>query len=75
MASELPPPNGPDVNRGPEVIAVTVVECVLAVVIVACRFYSRISIKQLGADDWTMLASLVSLPAEQDLLTRASILL
>ena len=60
MSSTLssPPPGG-DEDRGPLLLTIFWTESTLSILIVASRFYSRWSIKALGADDATMLATLV----------------
>ncbi|MCJ1328445.1 hypothetical protein MMC10_005122 [Thelotrema lepadinum] len=55
------PPPGGDEDRGPLLLAVFWTETSLSVLIVASRFYSRSAIKALGADDWAMLATLITL--------------
>ena len=60
MSSALgsPSPSG-DEDRGPLLLAIFWTESALSILIVASRFYSRWSIKALGADDAAMLATLV----------------
>ncbi|MCJ1268754.1 hypothetical protein MMC22_008642 [Lobaria immixta] len=48
----------PDEDRGPQLIAMYWTECTIVTIVVALRFYSRIRIKGLGLDDWTMLFTL-----------------
>ena len=55
-----PPPAGGDRDRGPGLVALFWTECALAMIIVGLRFYARISIRNLGADDWMMLFTVVS---------------
>ena len=55
-----PPPAGGDQDRGPGLIGMFWTECALAMIIVGLRFYARISIRNLGADDWMMLFTVVS---------------
>ena len=55
-----PPPVGGDQNRGGALIGMFWTECALAIAILGLRFYARISMRNLGADDWTMLFTVVS---------------
>ncbi|KAF2874758.1 hypothetical protein BDV95DRAFT_591547 [Massariosphaeria phaeospora] len=50
---ELPFP-GPDIDRGPHVVAAYVVGCAVSGMFIALRLWSRISIQALGLDDWCM---------------------
>ncbi|KAM0800903.1 hypothetical protein BDR22DRAFT_907498 [Usnea florida] len=54
-----PPPVGGDQDRGSDLMAMLWTECVLAMIIVALRFYARIKMRNLGADDWMMLITVV----------------
>lgn len=55
-----PPPAGGDQDRGPRLIGMFWTECVLAMIILGLRFHARISMRNLGADDWMMLITVVS---------------
>lgn len=56
---ELPP----DVNRGPEILAVCGSLCGLALLTVVLRIWVRASmIKHVGWDDWVMVAAMVRSP-------------
>ena len=55
-----PPPVGCDQDRGPQLIGMFWTECVLAIIILGLRFYAKISMRNLGADDWMMLITVVS---------------
>ena len=55
-----PPPLGGDRDRGPSLMGMLWTECVLALALVGLRFHVRISIRNLGADDWMMLVTVVS---------------
>lgn len=49
-------------NRGPCILAVSWTECVVAILFVSARMYTRIFlIHNVGIDDWMMLLALVSL--------------
>lgn len=57
-AEEAPLP--PDVNRGPEILAICGSLVGVALVVVAVRIYVRIAmVKHMGADDWTIVAAMV----------------
>lgn len=58
-APPSPPPPGGDQDRGPSLIGMFWTECALAMIIVGFRFYARISMRNLGADDWMMLLTVV----------------
>lgn len=49
----------PNEDRGPQLLAMYWTECTIVTIVVALRFYSRIKIKGLGLDDWTVLFTLV----------------
>lgn len=49
----------PNEDRGPRLLAMYWTECIIVVIVVALRFYSRIKIKGLGQDDWIILFTLV----------------
>ena len=54
-------PVGGDRDKGPEFIRVAWIECSVAIVFVALRFYSRITyVRKLWWDDWVVLFTLVS---------------
>lgn len=60
-----PPPLGPapaggDVDRAGKLIAIYWAEMFFAILIVALRFYARGMNRNVGADDWMMLVTLVS---------------
>ena len=55
----LPSP-GPNDDRGPAVTAIFWSEAAVAVLVVSLRLYARRSIRALGADDWFMLITTVS---------------
>ena len=55
-----PPPAGGDQDRGASLIAMFWTECILAIIILGLRLYARISMRNLGADDWMMLLTVVS---------------
>jgi hypothetical protein len=60
MAMSPPGPLPPDVNNGPGILAVTWVESALGLAIVGARMYARGRIiRNIGADDWTMLIATV----------------
>ncbi|KAF1948817.1 hypothetical protein CC80DRAFT_430540 [Byssothecium circinans] len=57
------PMPGPDQDRGPRLVATYVVGCAAALIFVALRFWSRISIHAIGADDWCMfVTALIYIP-------------
>ena len=63
-AISVAPTNG-DYDRGPEFIRVAWIECSIAIIFVALRFYSRIKyVSKLWWDDWVMLLTLVRFEAE-----------
>lgn len=49
-------------NKGPLLLGVWWAEVGVATVFVAMRFYTRFTMRSLGADDWTILLTLVSCP-------------
>lgn len=49
----------PDEDRGPRLEAAYWTWSVIAVILVALRFYARIKIRGLGWDDWMMLITVV----------------
>lgn len=54
-----PPPDG-DVNRGPQLLAVSMVTLLAAIAVVALRLYTRLKITlSLGWDDYTIVLALV----------------
>jgi len=57
----LPAPPGGDVNRGPSLLAQFWTEIALGIVLICMRFWSRISAKNLGWDDFFMLITLASI--------------
>lgn len=59
MSMSNSPPTGGDIDRGPELLAIFWTEAALSIMIVAARFYCRRVIKVVGADDWTMLVTVV----------------
>lgn len=60
MSAEQPP-LPPDVNRGPEILAVCGAMVGLALAVVAVRIYVRVAmVKHMGADDWTIVAAMVN---------------
>jgi len=57
-ATDAAPP--PDINRGPEILAITGTLVGLALAVVCLRVYVRVfMVKHMGADDWTMVAAMV----------------
>ncbi len=52
----------PDVNRGPEILAICGSLVGLALLAVLMRIYVRATmVKHVGADDWTIIAAMVCL--------------
>lgn len=47
-------------NKGPLLLGIWWAEVAVATVFVTMRFYTRIKMRGLGADDWTILLTLVS---------------
>ncbi|KAI1370105.1 hypothetical protein F4677DRAFT_439255 [Hypoxylon crocopeplum] len=58
MSALTPPPDG-DVNRGPTLIAIFWTEIGISIIFVLLRFYTRLRMGRLGADDWTILITMV----------------
>lgn len=58
MSALTPPPDG-DVNRGPTLIAIFWTEIGVSIIFVMLRFYTRLRMGRLGADDWTILITMV----------------
>lgn len=48
-------------DRGPQMIAIFWVEAAFAILVVALRIWGRMLLKQVGADDYVMVFTLVSL--------------
>lgn len=57
--STMAAPPGGDVDRGPTIMAIMWVQAAISCIVVALRFWARITIKALGKDDWAMLATLI----------------
>lgn len=49
----------PDTSRGPELLGIAWTSTALAIVMVALRMYTRITHKNIGWDDYTILVALV----------------
>lgn len=47
-------------DRGPQMIAIYWVEAAIAIVVVSLRVWGRITIRQVGLDDYVMIFTLVS---------------
>ena len=47
-------------NRGTAAIAVYWAMGIIAIIVISLRFYARVALRSLGADDWLMLVTLVS---------------
>ncbi|KAI0839149.1 hypothetical protein F5Y06DRAFT_28947 [Hypoxylon sp. FL0890] len=58
MSTSSPPADG-DVNRGPTLLAVFWTEIGISTFFVSLRFYTRSRMGGVGADDWTILATLI----------------
>ncbi|KAI5864894.1 hypothetical protein GGS23DRAFT_604347 [Durotheca rogersii] len=58
MSAPSPPRDG-DVNRGPSLLAIFWAEVGISTTFVALRFYTRAKTGYIGADDWTILVTLV----------------
>ncbi|KAL8787321.1 MAG: hypothetical protein Q9195_007816 [Heterodermia aff. obscurata] len=58
MSSQLSPPPGGDVNRGPGLTAIYCTECGIALMVVLARAWARISIRNVGKDDWCMFVTM-----------------
>lgn len=56
---DTPPPPGGDRDRGPAIIALFWTQCVIVLIFVSLRFYARTMVKNVGADDWVMLFTMV----------------
>jgi hypothetical protein len=56
----LPAPPGGYDDRGPQMIAIYWIEASIAIVVVALRIWGRVVLRQVGADDYVMLFTLVS---------------
>ncbi|ERF71197.1 hypothetical protein EPUS_06026 [Endocarpon pusillum Z07020] len=72
-----PPPPGPlpphaNDDRGKAAVAVYWAQAAIAIIIVALRFYARILIRSLGADDWLMFSTLLIFIAMSILITYQS---
>lgn len=65
MSANTPPSTvAASANRGPAILAVSWIECVVAILIVGARLYTRSClIHNVGIDDWMILLALVSLPS------------
>ena len=55
-SSEPLPPN---IDRGPRAVAIFWVQVAIAITVLIARFWSRKIIRNIGADDWWMLVTLV----------------
>ncbi|KAI9643620.1 hypothetical protein NHQ30_008242 [Ciborinia camelliae] len=53
-------PAGGDVDRGPTIMAIMWAQAAVSCLVVALRFWARITIKALGKDDWVMLCTLIN---------------
>lgn len=49
----------PDTSRGPELLAIAWTGTTLAIIMVALRMYTRITHKNVGWDDYTIIVALV----------------
>ncbi|KAF7929960.1 uncharacterized protein EAE97_009557 [Botrytis byssoidea] len=58
--STMEAPAGGDVDRGPTIMAIMWVQAAISCIVVALRFWARITIKALGKDDWIMLCTLIN---------------
>lgn len=66
MAASGMEPLPPDINHGPTILAVSWIECGLALVAVITRMYCRAKlIHNVGWDDWTMIFTMVSHPSQK----------
>ena len=61
MSSPVQAPPGGDQDRGPQLVAAWWTQCAIVAVLVALRFYARRIIGGIGADDWMMFISVVSM--------------
>ncbi|KAL9596012.1 MAG: hypothetical protein Q9219_006096 [cf. Caloplaca sp. 3 TL-2023] len=60
MANPSVPPDLAQANRGPTILAVSWIECTVAILIVATRMYTRsYLIRNVGIDDWMIVLALV----------------
>ena len=60
QGSQLPSPNTIDETRQPGIIATVILVTVLAVIVVGLRLATRKwVVKNIGWDDWTMVAAIV----------------
>lgn len=50
---------GGDIDRGPTIMAIMWAQAAISCIVVAMRFWARITIKALGRDDWVMLCTLI----------------
>lgn len=55
----LTPPQDGDANRGPALLAIIGTQVAISTICVSLRFYTRIKIGRVGADDWTIMVTLV----------------
>jgi hypothetical protein len=60
MATLPPKPDGPDVDRGAELLAITWTLTTAAILTQVGRLYCRLRIRQLGWDDYLMFFATVS---------------
>jgi hypothetical protein len=58
---DMQAPAGGNMDRGPQAIAIFWAEAAIALIVVALRIWGRAMIHQLGADDYIMVFTLVSL--------------
>ncbi|KAH9900475.1 hypothetical protein F4778DRAFT_739113 [Xylariomycetidae sp. FL2044] len=58
MSASFQPPGG-DENRGPALIAIFWVEIAISTAFIVLRLFTRWRLARLGAEDWTILATLV----------------
>ncbi|GAB0134512.1 hypothetical protein EsDP_00002879 [Epichloe bromicola] len=58
LPEQVAPPEGGDVDRGPQTLIIFWVTAALSVVVVALRFLGRHLRQRTGLDDWLMLATL-----------------
>lgn len=56
----LPPPLHGDQDRGSALLAMWWTELSICIVMVTMRVYSRYKLKNIGVDDWFIVAALVS---------------
>ncbi|KAK0511295.1 hypothetical protein JMJ35_005868 [Cladonia borealis] len=55
----LPPPAGGDQNRGPSLLAMWWTEVSISIIMVIMRLCSRYRLKNVGIDDWLIVAALI----------------